>query len=129
MRLVTWILRIGTALTFTGHGLVALAGKAQWLSYLMVTGMSKSLAQTLLPYIGAVDLAVALVVLIRPLGFVLVWATLWAFVTALVRPLAGEGWLAFIERGANWATPLALLLIQQFADDKDGERGQETRKN
>jgi len=35
----------------------------------------------------------------------------WGFWTALVRPLVGMSWLDFVERGANWATPLALYFF------------------
>lgn len=119
MHLASWILRLGTALTFTGHGLVALSVKKTWLPYLMVTGMSKETAMIMMPYIGFIDLLVALLVLARPFRFVLIWAVFWAFITALIRPLAGEGWLAFIERGANWAAPLALLIFQSWKRDRN----------
>lgn len=122
MKLLGWILRTGTCLTFTGHGLVALTVEPQWLKYLLVTGMSQNLAETIMPYIGALDLLVALVILIRPLGVVLVWAVFWAFITALIRPLAGEGWLAFVERGANWAAPLALVMLQYYQKPTAGNR-------
>lgn len=121
MRLATWILRLGTALTFTGHGLVALSVKTTWLPYLMVTGMSEETAIIIMPYIGIMDLLVALFVLARPFKLVLFWAVFWAFVTALARPLAGEGWLAFLERGANWATPLALCILYCWKRDNDSK--------
>lgn len=124
MHLASWILRLGTALTFTGHGLVALGVKKTWLPYLMVTGMSEETAMIVMPYIGFMDLLVALLVLVRPFTFVLFWAVFWAFVTALARPLAGEGWVAFLERGANWATPLALCILQCWKGGYDRKLAQ-----
>ncbi len=112
MYLASWILRLGTSLTFSAHGLVALSVKKKWLPYLMVTGMSEETAVIVMPCIGCMDLLVALLVLARPFKFVLLWAVFWAFVTALARPLAGEGWLAFLERGANWTVPLALCILR-----------------
>jgi len=58
-----------------------------------------------------VDILVALVVLIKPNKYVLFYAIFWAFATALIRPISGEPFLEFIERSANWAAPLALLLL------------------
>lgn len=60
--------------------------------------------------IGGVDLLVAACVLLKPVRLILLWAVLWAFATALMRPLTGVGLLPFVERSANWAVPLALLL-------------------
>jgi len=43
---------------------------------------------------------------------VLIYATLWAFATALARPIAGDPIWDFVERTANWTAPLALLILQ-----------------
>lgn len=51
-----------------------------------------------------------MLVLFKPIRLVLLCAALWAFATALVRPFAGLPVLVFVERDANWAAPLALLL-------------------
>ncbi len=112
-----WILRIGIAGEFVGHGLFALgiAGlKTGWIPYFASVGISESAAMILLPLIGIMDLAVALMVLVKPLKFVLAWAAIWGFATALARPLAGEPIWDFVERWANWAAPLALLALQGF---------------
>ena len=58
--------------------------------------------------IGLLDVAVALVVLVRRFGRSCS-ATFWGFWTALVRPIVGEPIWDFIERFANWGAPLALL--------------------
>jgi hypothetical protein len=65
----------------------------------------------LMPYIGYLDIIVAVSVLIKPLRIILIWAIFWAFLTALMRPIAGGSILDFVERAGNWATPLALLLL------------------
>jgi hypothetical protein len=69
-----------------------------------------------MPYIGMLDILIAISVLIKPLRFILVWAILWAFLTALMRPIAGGSILDFIERAGNWVTPLALLLLLKWKD-------------
>ena len=63
--------------------------------------------------IGTMDVAVALVILIKPVRPVLLWAAFWGFWTALVRPLVGQSVLDFIERFANWGAPLALFFFYQ----------------
>ena len=104
-----WLLRIGVAGEFLGHGLLAVGGKADWVGWVsQLTGVEAGTATTLLLLIGLLDLVVALFVLLRPVKPILLWAAFWGFWTALVRPLVGESWLDFIERFANWAAPLAL---------------------
>ena len=109
---VEWILRIGIAGEFLGHGVFALQVKQSWLSYFSVVGISPETGAVLLPLIGIADLAVAFLMLVKPLRVVLVWATFWGFFTALIRPLNGEPIWDFVERWANWAAPLALLYIR-----------------
>lgn len=109
-----WILRIGIAGEFLGHGIFALGTKQAWIPYFTHFGFSQTFATTALPLIGALDLLVALLVLLRPYKIVLAWATVWGFWTALVRPLSGEPIWDFVERFANWAAPLALLLLKGY---------------
>lgn len=112
-KLVGWVLRIGVAGEFVGHGMLALGGKADWVKWIgQMVGTDPGVSATLLWWIGATDLLVALIVLVKPINAVLLWATFWGFWTALVRPLVGAGWLDFVERAANWAAPLALLLLR-----------------
>jgi hypothetical protein len=109
---VSWVLRIGVAGEFLGHGALALAGKAQWVGWIgKITGADPVMSAKLLFLIGLSDLLVALVVLVRPIPAALLWAAVWGFWTALLRPLVGESVWDFIERSANWAAPLALLLM------------------
>lgn len=108
---IEWLLRIGVFLTFVGHGYFAFIGKAQWVKYLTVFGFSDATALNLMTYIGVIDFIIAAVVLFKPHKYVVFYAFVWAFSTALVRPISGEPIWDFIERGANWAAPLCLYLI------------------
>ena len=111
-KLVEWVLRVAVAGEFVGHGAFALEGKQQWVGWIsQMTGASAELAGQLLMAIGLFDLIVALIILIKPIKIVLLWAAFWGFWTALVRPLVGEPVWDFIERFANWGAPLALLLL------------------
>lgn len=111
-KIVSWILRIAIFGTFIGHGLLAINGKADWVSWIQKFGVADQvLAKQLLLGIGTIDVVAAFVMLIVPFPAILLGAALWAFWTALVRPLVGVGWLDFVERTANWAAPLALLFL------------------
>lgn len=110
---VLWVLRIAVVGEFLGHAVFALQGKAQWLGWISeMTGATPETAATLLTIVGIMDLLVALLVLVKPIRIALLWAALWGFWTALVRPLVGEPIWDFIERWANWGAPLALLLLR-----------------
>jgi len=102
------ILRVGTALTFAGHGAFAFDRKPGWAAYLETAGFSHDVALSVMPLIGCLDWLVALVVLVWPLRPVVLWAVIWAIATAAIRPISGEPVWEMIERGANWACPWAL---------------------
>ena len=109
-----WALRIAVFGEFLGHGMFALQGKAQWVKWIsQLLGTDLAVSADLLLIIGLMDIAVAFAVLLwRSVPrAVLLWAVVWGFWTALVRPLVGEPIWDFVERWANWAAPLALLMV------------------
>jgi hypothetical protein len=111
---IEWLLRIGVAGEFLGHGLLGINGKRDWIGWITkMIHVDTSTATTILLVVGIADVIVALIVLVKPIRPVLLWAAFWGFWTALVRPLVGVGWLDFIERSANWAAPLALFYLLQ----------------
>src|SRR3989344_3552325 len=111
-KLVEWVLRIAVAGEFIGHGVFALQGKAQWIKWFANFGISDvSLAAKLLFLVGLVDIAVALLILIKPVRLALLYMAFWGLWTALIRPIVGEPIWDFVERSANWGAPLALLLL------------------
>lgn len=113
-----WLLRIGVAGEFLGHGLLAIGGKASWLGWIGdMLKVDVATATTLLTLIGITDVIVAIIVLVKPLKPVLLWAALWGFWTAILRPIVGESFLDFIERFANWAAPLALYYFYKSKDN------------
>ena len=119
---VEWLLRVGVAGEFAGHGLLAIGGKADWVGWIsQMIGVSTSTAQILLLLVGILDGVVALIVLVRPVRTVLLWAAFWGFWTARIRPLVGQSVLDFVERSANWAAPLALFYFLQNTSEKNKE--------
>jgi hypothetical protein len=109
------VLRIGVFGTFLGHGMLALQGEQGFIEMIQsMVPVDAPTATTLLFMVGIIDLFIAFSTLIRPIKFVLVYATIWAFMTAVARITAGDPVWDFVERAANWAVPLALLLYIQF---------------
>jgi len=105
-------LRIAVAGEFIGHGVFALQGKKAWIEWFSVFGISDAgLAAKFLFLIGLIDITLAIIILIKPIRFALLWMVFWGFWTALLRPLVGEPIWDFVERWANWGAPLALLLL------------------
>src|ERR1035437_750135 len=108
---VPWILRGGVAACFIGHGMLGVLRTAAWTSYFAVVGLGRETAFTLMPLVGAFDIALALALLFRPTRGLVLYMAAWCVWTALLRPLAGEsGWEAF-ERAGNYGAPLALFLV------------------
>ena len=113
---IIWILKIGVFGIFLGHGIYAIQVKVAWIPFLETVGLSNELAIKIMPYIGYLDVLIAISVLVKPLRPILIWAIFWAFLTALMRPIAGGSIIDFIERAGNWTTPLALLLLLKWKD-------------
>ena len=112
IKLIEWVLRVSVTGEFIGHGVFALQGKKAWIEWFSMFGISNAeLATKLLFIVGLMDIALALLILIKPVHLALLWMALWGFWTALIRPIVGEPIWDFIERWANWGTPLALLLL------------------
>jgi len=110
---IEWILRIAIFGTFLGHGVLALQLKSSFLTLIEgMTGISGSLAENLLLTIGIVDIITAIFAIVYPFRLLLIWATVWSFLTALARPVSGEPVWDFVERWANWGAPLALLYLK-----------------
>jgi hypothetical protein len=107
-----WVLRIAVAGEFLGHGVFAIEGKRQWVEWIAAfADVSTPFATQLLFLVGIMDIVIALIVALKPMRIVLLWAAFWGFWTALVRPIMGESLWDFVERFANWGAPLALLLL------------------
>ena len=107
-----WVLRIAVAGEFIGHGVFALLQKVGWIKYFEAVGYSPEQAMTLMPFIGVMDIALALLILVKPIRLALLWMAFWGLWTALIRwPIGPDPVWDFVERWANWGAPLALLLL------------------
>ena len=113
IKLVEWILRAAVAGEFIGHGVFALQGKESWFKYFKAVGISNpDTIVTLLLWVGVLDIALAILVLIKPVRIALLWMALWGLWTAMIRwPIGPDPVWDFVERWANWGAPLALLFL------------------
>lgn len=111
---VHYTLRIAAAMCFIGHGAFGIIGKAIWCNYFGVFGIGTDLSYQLMPIVGGIDILCGIMLLAYPLKAIPLWLVVWGFVTALLRPLSGEPFAEFLERGGNFGTPLALLILGGF---------------
>lgn len=111
-KVIEWVLRIAVSAEFIGHGVFALQGKKEWLAWFPTFGIAdQGVALTLMTLVGLMDITLGLLILVKPVRLFVLWMAVWAFWTALVRPIVGDPVWDFVERGANWGAPLALFLI------------------
>lgn len=108
-----WVLRTAAFGTFFGHGMFAIQKKAGWFKYFESVGIANpDTIGTILMIVGIVDIALAVLVLIKPVRAALLWMAVWGLWTAMIRwPFGGDPIWDFVERWANWGAPLALLLL------------------
>ncbi len=108
------IFRIGIAMCFIGHGAFGIITKSAWLPYFALVGIGPDIAYAIMPIVGTLDIVAGLIGLIRPNRAVLVYMTIWATWTALLRPLTGESAWEAVERAGNYGVPLIMLLLVGF---------------
>ena len=115
-----WVLRIAVAGEFIGHGVFAIGVKEGWIEYFTSVGFTADQAITLMPLIGYNDIALAILILVRPINIALLWMSFGGFATALIRPITGEPIWDFVERFANIGAPLALLMLRGWPKSLSG---------
>jgi hypothetical protein len=106
-----WLLRLAVALEFVGHGAFGIIGKQGWLPFYDVFGLGPDLAWTTMPLVGALDIALGVLVLVRPTRALIAYMALWGLFTATLRPLADQGIWELVERSYNYGVPAALLAL------------------
>jgi hypothetical protein len=111
-----WILRVGVFCCFLGHGAFGIITKAAWLPFFAAFGIGPDVAYRLMPLIGAADIVLGVLALVRPRAALLAYMVLWTTWTAALRPIVGLSIFEMLERAGNVGAPLALLLMCARAD-------------
>jgi phosphohistidine phosphatase SixA len=102
------ILVATTALLLIGHAGFGLFERKQLLGdHYAVLGLDVAW----IPAVGAFELALALLVLLRPVPRVLLAIAVWKVASELLYPLAGAPMWEFIERGGSYLAPAAAALL------------------
>ena len=110
-RRVHWILRIGAAMCFIGHGAFGIITKAAWVPFFGVVGIPEHIAYAIMPIVGMVDIAAGVALLFAPVPGVLLYMSVWGLWTALLRPLSGDNIWETLERAGNYGVPFAFLIL------------------
>eukprot|EP00041_Stephanoeca_diplocostata_P008485 m.125831 g.125831 ORF g.125831 m.125831 type:complete len:207 (+) comp17343_c0_seq1:154-774(+) len=122
---VELLLRFGVFGCFLGHGWIA-AWKLEfggWVKFMAAAGFTHSEAHILMPMIGWMDVILAFITLTHPTQLTTAWMMVWAFSTAMVRPVSAglqrslrpmsdNALWGFVERASNFLCPAALMVLQ-----------------
>jgi hypothetical protein len=108
---VHWLFRLALCGEFVGHGAFGILTKPAWVPYFGLFGIPDSWATQFMPLIGSVDIALGTLALVAPTRAGLLYMGCWGLLTALLRPLAGEGWWEFLERSYNFGIPFLMLWV------------------
>lgn len=104
-------LRVGAFFCFVGHGAFGIITKEAWVPYFGVAGIGRDMAYQLMPLVGAMDILMGCLMLVRPRPIIAFWMAAWAVWTALLRPLSGEPAWETLERAGNYGVPAALAVM------------------
>jgi hypothetical protein len=86
-----WLFRVALCAEFVGHGVFGVMTKQAWVPYFTLFGFPEAWAWRLMPVVGSLDITLGLLALLAPTRAGLLYMACWGFLTALLRPLAGEG--------------------------------------
>jgi len=108
---IWWLLRLGVALEFIGHGAFGVITKESWLPYFGVWGIPENIAWRIMPIVGVIDISLGFLAFFAPRKSFLLFMAAWGLMTACLRPLAGEPISELFERSYNFCVPLAAFLM------------------
>ena len=107
------VLTATIVLLLAGHGALSLGGKPEFVRNL--ASVLPGHAATTLPLLGALELALAATVALRPSIPLLAFVVAWKMATEALFLTAGAPIWEWIERGGSYAAPVALALILRDA--------------
>jgi phosphohistidine phosphatase SixA len=107
--LVPWLLRLGFAACFIGHGAFGLLQKRDWQLFFSQFGIGEPTALMVMPLVGSVDIALGIAALWGAPRAVILYGAIWCVFTAALRPMAALSAGEFFERAGNYGVPIAIL--------------------
>lgn len=109
--LVFWLLLLACSWCFIGHGYWGVVQKPGWLPFFRPFSIPDTVAFTLMPIIGTMDISMGFMVLFYPCRALYTWMFIWTTWTAFLRPIAGLSFYEVSERGGNFGPPFILMLL------------------
>jgi hypothetical protein len=85
--------------------------KQAWVPYFTMFGLPETWAWQLMSVVGSIDITLGVLVLGAPIRACLLYMACWGFLTACLRPLAGEGVWELLERSYNFGVPFLMLWV------------------
>ena len=119
---IHWILRITCFFCLVGHGAWGIIQKPEWIPFYDIFHIPAKYAYLTMPIVGLMDILMGILILVKPMRFVLVWMVFWTIFTALLRPMAFMGWFEFLERAGNYGAPIVFLALSGIGAVKGKER-------
>lgn len=121
-RRIRIVLQGTVALLMIGHGALGVIGK-----HGLVVNLSSVLpagaASLVTPYLGWLEILLALAVLVRPSVSLLVGIAVWELATESLFITAGAPFWEVVERGGSYAAPIALTLLLRARPSASAEPG------
>jgi hypothetical protein len=118
------VLAATVVLLLVGHGALSIAGKPEFARNL--ASVLPEHAAAALPLLGALELALAAAVALRPSIPLLLGVALWKAATEALFITAGTPIWEWIERGGSYAAPIALAIVLSAARRDPASRHEET---
>ena len=110
------VLQWTTAILLFGHGaLAAVTGKPLFATHYAALGLPGTIA----PYIGGVEMVVAVAALFLPIPAVFVAIAVWKVATEALFPIAGAPIWEFIERAGSYAAPIGVALLMSRSNPNE----------
>ena len=122
-----WFMRLAVAFVFFIHGVIALMHHPEFVDYIIGSarvrfGISirESVANIMLTVIGVLDILAAVLLLIRPWRWILIYMAFWGFITALSRVTHGSmaQWYEVALRVSHFILPLVLVVLPPSGADR-----------
>jgi len=112
---IEWGLRIILAIVFISRAIPAFMGEPEWIGLFTNIGVASDLARVLLILIGISDTLIAILLLVKPIRAVVVWAIIWPIVPAIGTYLAGSPLdFVLVHYGSLVVATLFLLYLRGF---------------
>ena len=111
---IHWLFRLALFCEFVGHGAFGVLTKPPGCPILGHVRASRSVGLEAHAHRRERGYRLRDAALVAPIRAGLLYMACWGLFTALLRPLAGEGWWEFLERSYNFGVPLLMLWVHGF---------------